>query len=209
MLGAEANVRILRELARHGGEIAAPSLVMRTGLAQSSVRETLIGLQSMQIVEALGSGRSRLFRLRGSHPLAPAVASLFESEEARFEAVLTSVRATAENSGGIVAAWLYGSVGRGEDRPNSDLDIAVVAESHQLQHVEEAMRKALSAAGESLAFRASVIVIDITDVPRLAKERDPWWLTAVHDSIPIVGERPEELETWLLRRDRRARRRAR
>ena len=206
MLGAEANVRVLRELVRHGGEIATPSLILRTGLAQSSVREALVGLQSMQIVEALGSGRSQLFRLRSKHPLAPAVANLFDAEETRFEAVLASVRSAAAKS--VIAAWLYGSVARGEDRPDSDLDVAVVADYGRLHSVEERMREALSSAGESLAFRSSVVVIDTRDVQRLTKERDPWWQTAIRDSIPIVGERPEMLATWLDRRTERVRRKA-
>ena len=37
MLGTEANLRLLRELSRHGGQLSAPALVARTGLAKTSV----------------------------------------------------------------------------------------------------------------------------------------------------------------------------
>jgi predicted nucleotidyltransferase len=209
MFGAEANVRVLRELARHGGELTARSLVARTGLAQSSVREALVNLSSTQIVETLGSRRSQLFRLHGGHPLADAVAAVFEAEERRFDAILTSVRAAAEKAGAIVAAWLYGSVTRGDDRPDSDFDIAVVTEDYDLQSVEQAMQDALSPAGETLAFRPSIVVIDTRDVMRLIRERDPWWRSATRDNIPLIGERPETLEAWLKRQNLRVRRGAR
>lgn len=206
ILGAEANVRVLRELIRHGGELAAASLVARTGLAQSSVREALIGLRSMRVVESIGAGRAQLFRTSRSHPLLPAIAQLFEAEEARFEAILTSLRAAAERSGGIISAWVYGSVVRGQDRPDSDLDFAVVAEYGQLTRVEEAMREAVRAAEESLGFRSSMIIIDARDVLRLDKERDPWWINAVRDSISIIGDRPEMLAAWLFQRAKGIRR---
>lgn len=206
MLGAEANVRILRELARHGGELAAPSLVMRTGLAQSSVREALVGLRVMGIVEALGSGRSQLFRLRPAHPLTPAVSKLFDAEESRFDSTLASIRAAAAESGSVVAAWLYGSVARGEDDLGSDLDIAVVANDGEASVVENRVREALVRAAEALAFRPSVVVIDKGDAVRLAGERDPWWEDVIRDSIPIIGERPETLALSLAHRNRRVRR---
>lgn len=163
----------------------------------------------MRIVESVGSGRAQLFRASRSHPLAPAVAQLFEAEETRFEAVLTSVRAAAEQCGGIISAWIYGSVVRGQDRPDSDLDIAVVTEYGHLTRVEEAMRDAVKTAEESLGFRSSVMVIDTRDVLRLSKDQDPWWTGAIRDNIPIVGDRPEMLVAWLLQRTRRIRRNAR
>lgn len=93
ILGSVATVRSLRELMRHGHELSAPSLVKRTGLAKASVRQALVTLEMMRMVEVLGSERSRLFRVRHEHPLAPALDVLFLEEERRFEAVLDVIRA--------------------------------------------------------------------------------------------------------------------
>lgn len=194
IIGAEANVRVLRELARHGGELSSPSLVLRAGLAQSSVREALIVLVETGVVEALGSGRTQLYRLRSDHPLAPALARLFETEEERFDAVLRSIRSVAQRLGEAVAAvWAYGSVARGEDIWTSDLDIAIVASSNSRGHVETAVRERLTKSEEKLGFTASVVVIDQRDVQRLSATGDAWWTSLVEDSITILGERPEEL----------------
>jgi predicted nucleotidyltransferase len=206
ILGAGANVRTLRELIRHGGELSAPSLVKRTGLAKASVRQALGILQAMKLVDAIGSDRARLFRVRREHPLATALDTLFREEEKRFEAVLEAVRMAAERCDGLVAAWLYGSVARGQDREASDVDIAVVGEPENLPQIEQTIREALREAEEKLAFTASVVAIDTDDVLRLGAASDRWWTDLTRDALRIVGDPPDVLAERL-RRQRKAERR--
>lgn len=207
ILGVDANVRVLRELLGHGGELAAPALVVRSGLAQSSVRAALIDLEAMKIVETIGSGRARLFRIAKRHPLADALGALFRAENRRFEAVLTAVRAAAARSGsGVAAVWLYGSVARGQDSAASDVDLAVVAENGALRRVEETLRDELSGSEEELAFSASISAVDEGDVTRLADARDPWWISLAQDAVPVVGDRPDALLARLRRAGKRRRR---
>src|SRR3954471_9946896 len=133
ILGMDAGVRLARELARHGGQLSAPDLVRRTGLAKASVARGLEVLVEAGIVGTAGTGRSVLHRLRPEHPLTPALAALFEAEERRFQAILDGARSAAESVGpGLVALWLFGSVARGEDGAESDLDLALVAEPEAL-----------------------------------------------------------------------------
>jgi predicted nucleotidyltransferase len=193
ILGSVANVSTLRELVRHGGELSAPSLVKRTGLAKASVRQALQILETMKIVETLGAERSRLFRVQRKHPLAAALDELFQEEERRFEAVLSAIRVATDRCVGLTAAWLYGSVARGEDRETSDIDVAVVGEPEAMPLIEQALREALVEAEERLAFRASVVAIDTRDVLRLAAENDRWWTGLADASLGIVGDPPDVL----------------
>jgi DNA-binding transcriptional ArsR family regulator len=200
ILGTDANVRVLRELSRHGSELAASALVMRSGLAQSSVREALIALENMGVVEAIGSGRSRLYRLRRNHPLRAILNTLFKAEEERFDAILEAIRMAAEHCGkDVIAVWLYGSVARGQDRPVSDIDLAVVADPKALPRVEQTMRDELHRAQDKLAFVASVVALDLNDVQRLSDENDPWWTAVSRDAFPIVGDRPDGILARLRR----------
>lgn len=194
MLGTEANVRLLREISRHGGQVSAPDLVARTGLAKTSVWAGLASLDEVGIVAVAGTGRARLYSIRVDHPLRPALDGLFEAEERRFDAVLESVRVAARGCGpGVVAVWLYGSVARGEDRPGSDLDIAVVAVDGRVAAIVDAFRDALHPAGEALGFMPSVVELGIADAARLAGERDPWWVGVVRDAVVLFGPRPDEV----------------
>jgi predicted nucleotidyltransferase len=194
ILGTEANVRTLRELALHGGELSAPVLAERTGVSPQQMRVALAGLVAAGAVEALGSGRVRLYRIDKGYPLATALLVLFRTEEERFQAILSALRQAIGKAGPAVhGAWLYGSVVRGNDAADSDLDLAVVADENELEDVVETVREELAAAAERLRFRPSVIGTAPSDIRRLARERDPWWQTVSGDAVPLVGLSPGKL----------------
>jgi predicted nucleotidyltransferase len=194
ILGNETKVRLLRELSRHGGQLSAPDLVRRAGLAKAGVWAGLASLVEMDLVSVAGAGRARLYSMRADHPLHDALNNLFAAEERRFEAVLNAIREAAAGCGsGVKAVWLYGSVARGEDRPGSDLDIAVVAAENDLTNVSDAMRDALYSAGMKLGFKPSVVGIGPSDIARLARERDPWWVKLVRDAFVLLGPSPGSL----------------
>jgi hypothetical protein len=91
IFGTEANVRLLRELSLHGGQLSAPSLVSRTALAKGSVRTGLNVLLEFGAVMVTGSGHAQLYALRPEYPLRTAIEALFEAEVARFDSVLRAI----------------------------------------------------------------------------------------------------------------------
>lgn len=191
IFGARAHVITLRELFQHGGELSAPVLVQRTGLAKASVRHALIALQEFRVVESLGVGRATLYRAARKHPLAASIASLFKAEERRFEALTNGIAELAMRTPGIVAVWLYGSVARKEDMPASDVDIAVIASS--AADAEADMRAGLRDTEDRFAFSASIIALDMEDVLRLDESHDPWWESLSREAFVIHGEQPDAL----------------
>jgi predicted nucleotidyltransferase len=198
ILGTDTGLRIVRELARHGGQLSAPDIGRRTGLAKASVARGLEVLEEARVVEPAGTGRSVVHRLRPDHPLAPALIALFEAEEARFEAILDSARSAALAAGpGVLALWLFGSVARGDDRADSDVDLAFVAEPEALSRLADVIRDALVVPAERLGFSPSVVALATDDVVRLAAEHDPWWRTVTRDAVPLVGANPDDLAASL------------
>jgi predicted nucleotidyltransferase len=196
--GAMANVRLLRELSRHGGRLSAPDLAARVGLARASAWRALASLEKVGVVASEGSGRTRLYRLRGEHPLSVPIADLFEAEEARFASIRETVRSEADRLGAL-AVWIYGSTARGEDRPDSDLDIVFVAGSDEQDRAANSFREALVESAERLGFAPSVIGLRCGDIERLSGERDPWWVGVVADALVVMGPRPDELAAKLRR----------
>ncbi|UVK49234.1 helix-turn-helix domain-containing protein (plasmid) [Mesorhizobium sp. AR07] len=57
ILGTDENVRLLRELSRHGGLLSSPLLADRSGLARASVWSALGTLEGIGIVSSEGTGR--------------------------------------------------------------------------------------------------------------------------------------------------------
>lgn len=196
ILGSSAHVRTLRALFEHGGELSAPSLVDRTGLAKASVANALSALERFSIVRRIGFGRAILFRAEMRHPLAPSLAALFDSEKARFETILDRLGEIARQSHAL-AAWLYGSAARGKDTALSDVDIAVVVAASVEAEERENIRERMTGAGDDLCFMASVTILDENDILRLSSQADPWWVGVAQDSQVLTGDSPERLATHL------------
>ncbi len=201
ILGTDANVRLLRELSRHGGLLSSPLLADRSALARASVWSALGILERIGVVCSEGTGRARLYRFNDSHPLATSLEALFDQEALRYShiraAITDTVSAVRPN---VLAAWIYGSVARGEDRPDSDLDIAVVSSSQTLEKAVEEIREALATHGGQLGFNPSVVGLAPEDVARLSNTRDPWWQSVEVDALTVFGPRPDELAATTLQK---------
>src|SRR5258708_26310904 len=203
ILGSVAHVTTLRELERHGGELSAPSLCVRTGLSRRAVHLSLRAFEEMGVIRSLGSSRSRLYRRRRSHPLSKVLSELFRDEENRFDAIVGKVREAAEACRPrLVAAWIYGSAARGEDRPNSDLDVAVVAAPDHGPTAEHQVREALLTGEEEFALRPAVGALGTNDIFELADQNDPLWADLCNDAMTVLGDSPEILLQRLIRTSR-------
>lgn len=193
ILGGEARVRVLRELFLHGSEISAPQLVARTGLAQSSVREALALLESTKVIDVLGAGKALLYRANAAHPLFASLHQLFSAEEARYgkigERIGEALRAIRPK---LESAWLFGSAARGDDRADSDIDLAVVTGVGQSDEVVYQVKEALAPLEAEFAIRLSVISLSRQEITRLARDNDPLFRSFVGDAILLFGRRPHQ-----------------
>lgn len=194
VFGTEANVRVVRELSRHGRQLDASTLVKRTKLTLPSVLSALSTLVEFGILDEAGSGRTRLFSMNRMSPLCVSILSLFEAEESRFNGVIEAVRECAASLGNkVIAAWIFGSVARGEDRARSDLDVLLVAHEDEVASVQRASVDFLLAKGETLSFSPSVNTLSMSDLRRLMENNDPLWKAFVNEALVISGPRPAHL----------------
>jgi predicted nucleotidyltransferase len=149
-----------------------------------------------------GTGKVRLYRINQRHPLAAPLDALFGAEEVRYARIREAVSSAAsEVKPAVLAAWIYGSVARGEDRPGSDLDMAIIARPEEIEPALHRIRKALAVSGEEPGFVPSVVGLSPDDITRLSSKRDPWWASVAAVAQVVLGAHPEELT----RRRRRGR----
>jgi predicted nucleotidyltransferase len=197
VLDSPANVRVLRALARHGGEMATGMLMDRTALTRVSVLAALRRLADSRLIEVIGSDRQRLSRFNDKDPLAAAVKYLFAAESERYARAIDQIREAAENLG-AKAVWIYGSVARSQDRSDSDIDIAVAVQNTADGDIPEAIREKLR---QLEIVRCSVVVVDGPLLTRLERERDPWWVALKRDAVTVMGAAPENYLGWMKRQE--------
>lgn len=153
-------------------------------------------LTPLWLVKAHGSERTQLHELNAAHPLAPSLAALFLDEQRRWDGLMGSICEVLESQGANVsAAWLCGSVARGEDSPTSDLDIALVVRS---QAVADKVREALLPLEDAQHLRISLAALTAKELAALP-DNDPWWVNVVRDGRVLKGAAPDATRRRLTR----------
>lgn len=193
VFGTQANVRVLRVLARHGGALSAPTVARQAELSAAVARTALGDLTRIGVAASVGQGRAVSYRIDAMHPLAPAIEQLFQAETARRDGVFDGLRAAAlALRPEPLGLWVYGSVARGEDTATSDVDVALcVANPSVLDVQTEELREAAAEIGERQRVAISVISFTAGDATRLAHEDAPIWRGIVQDGFPLAGRSPE------------------
>lgn len=193
VFGVDSNVVVLRELVRHGGALAASQIVERSGASKSSIRLGLIALESLDLVISEGTRSTRLHRFNRQNYFAPMIETLFEAETQRFPQILDAIREIAASLPQILSLSLFGSVATGTDRPESDLDLLVVATGSDLAETVQSLREGLRPAARIFGFTPNVIGLSSDDVLRLSREHDPWWNGALSQLVMLAGQHPASL----------------
>lgn len=188
ILGSAGSVRVLRALAANRAPQAAPELARQAGLSPKGARLVLEGLVRQQLVKVYGSGRAQLYVLSDSHPFAGAIAALFEEEGRRWERLLGALRdVLAKYGSDVPAAWLYGSVARGEDTHESDLDVALLVAEPS---VTDRVREDLMPVEDEHHVHISLTGLTAGELMALP-QGDPWWADVVRDARVLKGSAPQ------------------
>ena len=186
LFGSPGNVRVLRVLA-DGLASSATQIASAAGLTPQGARLVLDVLAAQGIVAAKGSARTQLFELASVHPFRHPILELFQAERVAWEDLVARLRERLKKRAGVQAAWLYGSVARGEDTPASDIDVALLVASPD---VSDQVREDLMTIEDEMKVHVSVTALTPRDLAAL-QDGDPWWSGVVRDCRVLKGGRPE------------------
>ncbi|MFP3948713.1 MAG: hypothetical protein ACLFWG_08275 [Longimicrobiales bacterium] len=199
LLATPGSVRVLRELLEADTPLAVRVLAERTGLSAQAVRNTLAALGTGGMVEELGEGRSRLYRADVSHPLYLPLGSLFRAEAERFETIVDGLADAVRNlTPAPLGAWIYGSVARGEDSPEEDLELALVSADEDVETPVTRLREMIGPLQDVQRIWVSIVGLSPSDVRRLAGT-DRWWRSATAPHLRLFGKSPLEVADELQR----------
>ena len=192
VLSGPGAVRVLRALLAHGGYLSVSRLADDTLMTPMGVRKVLDDLTRNRLVHVTGSGRSRLYQAIAAHPLSVGLTQLFKTESDRFSGVVDAVKVIAQKPE-ISAAWLFGSVARYTDTPESDFDVAVVMKDFWFDMDADQIRTEMARAAEALGFQVSVTAMSQSDIVHHHDTESAFWTSIKADAIAIQGLPPEAL----------------
>jgi len=150
VLNSEYKVRILRFLCRKGGEWIGRRLAAALSMNPVTAHRALRDLDQATVLDFRKVGSHFLYSLRDDHCLVREILRpLFEREARTQERLLDLLKREFRTNlrSSVVAAAIYGSIARGQERPTSDIDLLVLVSS---AHAKRDVRDALDRVGEEV-----------------------------------------------------------
>lgn len=126
LLTSPARVAVLKALLRSPGrEWSGRELAKASGVSPPQTMEALYRLFDEALVRQRRAGRASLWSLEEGHFLVDRLRPLFALDPESTRALVEALEGGLSGSG-AVEAWLFGSIARGDEDPNSDVDLVVV-----------------------------------------------------------------------------------
>lgn len=130
LLGSRTRAALLTAFSTQPAEdFYARQLARKTGLALASVQLELSKLERLGLVTPRRRGREKLYRVVERHPFFPELKRLVYKSTAVGE----PLRRALAGAEGIDAAFIYGSVAKGNERGTSDIDLFIVGKPDQMK----------------------------------------------------------------------------
>ena len=197
-LGTRAKVALLRVLAVVPVQLGQRALARRAQVPHRTAQLALEELVKMGLVHRIQGGREFMVSLNRSHRLAAPISALLTAEGLLFQELLvrlSEVVAPGGRAPGVVSVALFGSVARGTEGVESDLDVLLVAKDLPAR---EKYLDRLSAAIEPLAeeFGCELQPIGYTlSQMRAAFRRAGLLKEVARDAVTVFGTSMRELLT--------------
>lgn len=176
-------MRVLRVLQEAREPMAVRELARRAGEHLRAVQLAVGRLVDAGVVEPVGTGRYQPVRLNSGHPLAEALQALFLAERARFDRIVSRLKALVQkHASRASAAWVT------EQPDGAGLTVGVLALSGEVDAMVDALRESTA----DLAHRED-IPIDVRGWTRPDLDAlGPASLTALERAVVLHGVLPAD-----------------
>ena len=123
LFGSEARVKVLELFTLNAGsEFYLREIAQRTGLAVRSVQRTVKDLSEIGILDREARGNSVYFRLNAANPITLDLKAIFLKTVGLGELIMEALADESQ----IDAAFVFGSVAKGDEIASSDIDVAII-----------------------------------------------------------------------------------
>lgn len=200
ILGTETRVKILRAFFRlgWGAEFTGRHIARLCNLPQKSVQKNLLVLREECILAIRYAGKSHLFSMNKSHPLFDAMKSIFESEGGLYRTLCNLVSEQIKRNPvlkmNVVSASIYGSVSKGTERPDSDVDVfIIVGNKDVVNKVEDELTKVGKTVRDAFGNSLHFLVKPRDSLGELRREKKAIHGELLKTSTNVYGKKVNEL----------------
>jgi predicted nucleotidyltransferase len=189
-----STVRVLRVLDElpDGLAVSARELARRSRLSHPTVSSVLASLLDEGVVQARRAPRADAFELNRRHVIVEKLRSLFAWERQLLQELAGFIaKEIQKHAPHVDAAYLHGSIVRGEMRPNSDIDLAViVVDPIQAGDAEAGLVEVADAVRARYGGRLDV-TIGTSALDQLRRPGRPGhrlWTAVAREGISVIDE---------------------
>jgi predicted nucleotidyltransferase len=164
-------------------------IARQAGINHQTCAVTLGRLEELGVVRRQGSGQSQLFQLSRENLLVrDLLIPLLRKEREVFPRIIGRVGEIA--AGRCVRALVFGSVSRGEERRESDLDLLLIADGRRGQaSTGQAANELRAVLAKEWGLRVNAIVFTQRAVEVRRQRKDPLIANILREGIEIAIDR--------------------
>lgn len=188
ILAGASHVAVLRVLAPTRAGATGREIARQAGIDPHSALDALAALEQAGLVRRQTAGRAYLFTLNRNHYLwQKALNVLFPSERSFQDEVIRVIESKLKNK--VVSAAIFGSTSRGEDRPESDLDLCLIVENRKDEERALALAgKASPEVYERFGRHLAPLVFSREAFRRRLRSKDSLARSILADAIHVTGQ---------------------
>ena len=193
ILGQKSKIKVLRFLIKVRTPFTGRELAHLVGLSPEKTRQVLKDFQEQGVVEVQNAGRANLYRLRKESKLVKdLLVPLFNSERKLPKELAETIRKGV--SFPVVSIILFGSLARGEERSDSDIDVLILTENDgDLRKAQKEIESIENRVIEEFSNRLSPLIWKVREFQRRYKAKDRLLRQIMKEGIVIHGNTIAEM----------------
>lgn len=192
LFAAPSHIGVLRAIKDSPDGMSGRAVARAAGLNHEACRMALVRLETLGVVTRILTDRTQLVRLnRASELVNRGLLPLLRAESELKEEVYSLIRRTFRGRAKTVT--VFGSVARGEDRPESDMDLLIVLAGKDDEAVHDRAFDLRAEVLRRYGIEISPLVVTLRHARGKAREGNPLYADISAHGIDLLDERFKDL----------------
>ena len=167
VLGNKTKVKLLRAFHTYPGKEFTESELQRiAGIPQASTHRNVKSLLENGLLERKRIGKANLYSLNKEHTLHPALNKVFNDERNLLKELKKQIKTEITEVPEIQLAMLFGSLAKGTERPDSDVDLFIITQGNKRQ-AERKLQTLISSIEKRFGNTVSLMIKSTADLKDL------------------------------------------